>query len=289
MEVSRICFAFDEIDKFAEMYLSGIKKREQITSYMWQLRDFISTTKKVGFIFAGSHTAKAIFVEDSKSPFYNSITSTELARFSIETDEDENSSRQIVQPGELTHLFEIPKDVLEHLLWITGGIPYYMKLVAASTYVSSKQKYILSSDINRGLMNLLKKTTGIVGLDGIECPGEDELRTISTENEIDAILVKGVLFAAARISDPIEKHHFPISKLWSLDSPLIKNAKLPKISIQKGFDLAESMRYLRFKEGSESEIEFTIPILGASLRNRFGTLWARLSMKFDKITEGNIS
>lgn len=285
-KIKQVFFVFDEADRFAEMYLDGGSRKEVCEDIMWQLRQIVMSDSNVGIVFAGSHPARSFFIKDSSAPFYNSIKSVRLSPFNVSSKNSENRSRQIVQPASLSQTFDVPKITLEHLLWVTAGIPYYMKLVAGATYVYSRQSHIVPADINIGVKRLLNHETGIAGIDTIENPGEDELNTLYSKTNDEMLVIKGVLYTTAKIRSPLDKGTVKIGELWNPRSPLVEHARLMRTQIEHGLQAAIDMGFLKYVDNRldvKVEIEFVVPLLGESLRQRFGGAWAVIASKLESI------
>jgi len=281
---TRVIFLIDETDKLASMYFHGGGRRDAALEIMWQIRQLISERREVGFVFAGSSAAKRIFVQNSDAPFFNGITLLELSPFSAKTSDEEAASRAIVLPTRLSRSYILPKESLNHLLWICAGIPYYMKLVAGATFSVCKQSHILKSDVNDGLRALLSKTTGISKLDYMSGdPGSDELRTMAIESGRDRIITLAVLFAIAEAHSPVGGHRVLRSSVTSGVSPLVSRYRLSKKMIDRGLELAAELGLLRTSTDRVPEIYFSIPMLGESLRSASGRLWATIDHELEEL------
>jgi len=280
---ARVYFVIDEVDRFAEMYLEGGAKRGKSMQIMWQLRNLISSETNVGIVFAGSHAARRFFIADSQAPFYNSILEIKLSPFNVETPQSETRTRDIVQPKNLVNILTVPKDTVRHILRITAGIPYYMKLLSGSTYAFAKHAQILPADVNEGVSRMLEKNTGIKTIDMLENPGEDELRTLYAESINEKALIKGVLLAVANIRSPISGIPVKVGEIWSERSPLVVRAGLNRELIEPALTHARNLGFLKTSSTSEYQVEFSIPLLGESMRRRFHTLWADIEKHLENI------
>ena len=281
---NRVVFLIDEADKFASMYFFGNEKRETALNIMWQLRQLIGDRRDIGFVFAGSSAAKRIFVTNSDAPYFNGITLLELTPFSCKSVADEVSARAIVEPSRLPKIHTMPKESLEHLLWVCAGIPYYMKLVAGATFSIVKQSHILISDINDGLRALLSKSTGIPKLDDMSGdPGSDELRTMAIETGLEKILTLAVLYSVAEAHSPLGGHRLLRVNITSKDSPMVSRYRLTKKMIDRGLDLSIELGLLKVSADKIPEIDFAIPILGESIRHACGRLWSSIDHELDEI------
>jgi len=279
--LNRVYFLFDEVDRLAEMQLAGGNLGSTVAQLMWQLRHVISSSPDVGIVFAGSSLARKFFVETSEAAFYNSIPRLELTPFSCFNSADAQNSRKIVMPARLHGLYKLPEHSLKHLLKITAGIPYYMKLVAGATYSVARQPTLLPTDVNRGLSAILRKSTGITRIDSLDNPGEDELRTLYASSDSDRALAKAILFAIAELRSPLDSRGIRLGELRSELSPLIFRYKLSREQIDRGVALCTDLGYLR--RSQNSELEFTIPILGESIRHRCAVLWAEIEEKLEHL------
>lgn len=278
-EGARIIFLIDEVDRFAAMYFEGGLKKNTAVDILWQIRHTITDRRDIGMVFAGSSAAKQVFITDAESPFYNSIDHLELTPFSCKNKAMEEASRQIVEPHRIRFKYDLPRDSLEHLIWVCAGIPYYMKLVAGATFATAKQSHILKADVNEGLRALLGRNTGISKLDDMGGdPGSDDLRTtISIEKSTDAILAKAVLYSFADLHSPISGHKTYRGKISSTESRLISHYNISKPQVERGLDICIGLGLIRMIETeSVPEIDFVIPILGESLRKSSGRLWANI-------------
>ncbi|WP_273860953.1 hypothetical protein [Pseudomonas sp. LA5] len=278
-EASRIIFLIDEIDRFASMYFDSDDKKKVATDILWQIRLAISDRRDIGVVFAGSSAAKQVFISNAESPFYNSIDHMELTPFSCKTDLLEAHSRQIVEPTRIKSRHVMPKEALEHLIWICAGIPYYMKLVAGATFAVAKQSHILKGDINDGLRALLARETGIPKLDDMGGePGSDDLRTtITLQRSFEGIVAQAVLYAFAEIHSPVSGHRTYRGKLASKESKLVYKYFLAKPIIERGIDICIGLGLIRLIENdSAPEMDFVIPILGETLRKSSGRFWATI-------------
>lgn len=290
-EGTRIIFLVDEIDRFAAMYFEGGLKRSAAVDILWQIRHTVTDRRDIGMVFAGSSAAKQIFITDAESPFYNSIDHLELSPFSCKNKAMEETSRQIVEPHKVRAKYNLPKDSLEHLIWVCAGIPYYMKLVAGATFARARQSHILKTDVNEGLRALLSRDTGISKLDDMGGdPGSDDLRTtISIEKSDDAILAKAVLYSFADLHSPISGHKTYRGKISSAESRLISHYGISKAQIERGLDICIGLGLIRIIETeSVPEIDFVIPILGESLRKSSGRLWANIDHELVELAQGGV-
>lgn len=276
---TRIIFLIDEVDRFAAMYFEGGLKKNTAVDILWQIRHMVNSRRDIGIVFAGSSAAKQVFITDAESPFYNSIDHLELTPFSCKSKAMEEVSRQIVEPHRVRFKYDLPKDSLEHLIWICAGIPYYMKLVAGATYATAKQSHILKADINEGLRALLGRNTGISKLDDMGGdPGSDDLRTtISIEKSTDGTLARAVLYSFADLHSPISGHKTYRGKISSAESRLVSNYNISRAQIERGLDICIRLGLIQIIETeSVPEVEFVIPMLGESLRKSSGRLWANI-------------
>ncbi|MDI1331738.1 hypothetical protein [Pseudomonas sp.] len=276
---SRIIFLVDEIDRFASMYFEGGDKQKLAVDILWQIRHVINERRDIGLVFAGSSAAKQVFIENAESPFYNSIDHIELTPFSCQTKSLEEKSRQIVEPAKVKTRYKLPKESLEHLIWVCAGIPYYMKLVAGATYAVASQSHILISDVNDGLRALLSKATGVSKLDDMGGdPGSDDLRTtITFERRTDGVIARAVLYAFADLHSPVSGHKTYRGRLSSRESKLVSHYNLSKKLIDRGIEICIGLGLISIVEtDSYPEIDFVIPILGESIRNSSGRLWANI-------------
>lgn len=286
---ARIIFLIDEIDRFAAMYFEGGGKRNTAVDILWQIRHTVTDRRDIGIVFAGSSAAKQVFIADAASPFYNSIDHLELTPFSCKNKVMEDASRQIVEPHRIRFKYNLPKDTLEHLVWVCAGIPYYMKLVAGATYATAKQSHILKADVNEGLRALLGRATGISKLDEMGGdPGSDDLRTtISIEKSSEGVLAKAVLYSFADLHSPISGHKTYRGKISSAESRLVSHYNLTKVQIDRGLDICIGLGLIRMIETeSVPEIDFVIPILGESLRKSSGRLWANIDHELISLGQG---
>ncbi len=280
-EGARVYYVIDEIDRFAEMYLDGGETRDIANNIMWKLKHAISNEPNMGIVFAGSHAAARFFLADASAPFYNSIDSIKLEPFNVETKANERSTREIVLPKDLKKIFTLSNDTLKHFVRITAGIPYYMKLLSGSTLASAKHSQIFPADVNEGVVNMLSKETGIKAIDRLDNPGEDELRTIYAKSAKEKALIQGVLLAVAYIRSPVHGYAINVGEIWSEKSPLVVRADLSKESIEPALKSAIDMGFLRTPTSSVYQVEFSIPLLGESMRKRFNPLWANIESQLE--------
>jgi hypothetical protein len=276
---TRIIFLIDEVDRFATMYFQGGNNKQTAIDILWQIRHTITDRRDIGIVFAGSSAAKQLFIANAESPFYNSIDHLELTPFSAKTKSLEELSRKIVEPQKVRMIYDLPKESLEHLIWLCAGIPYYMKLVAGATLSKAKHSHILVSDVNEGLRALLARETGISKLDDMGGePGSDEIRTtISTEKSGDGVLAKAVLYAFSELHSSLSGHRTYRGKISSVESKLVSHYNLSKVEIERGLDICIGLGLIRIVEtDSVPELDFSIPILGESIRKSSGRLWANI-------------
>ncbi|MDS4019581.1 MAG: hypothetical protein RKR03_03590 [Candidatus Competibacter sp.] len=281
---ARVYFVIDEIDRFAEMFLDGGLKKDKAMGIMWQLRHLIANNKNIGLLFAGSHAARRFFVSDASAPFYNSIPAINLTPFNVDTQQNEQRTRAVVQPKSLANTFKVSNDTLRHVLRITAGIPYYMKLLAGSTFSCAKHSQIFPADVNEGVNRMLAKETGIKTIDTLENPGEDELRTLYANSIDDKVMIKGVLLAVANMRSPISGHPVNVGEIWMERSPLVTRAGLNRKMIEPALISARNMGFLKTSCSSEYQVEFAIPLLGESMRRRFNLLWADIERQLEDIS-----
>ncbi len=287
LSINRVIYMLDEVDKFASMHFSSAEQMDTVNSILWQIRNMTSNSRNVGVVFAGSTAAKEIFISNPVSPFYNSIEHIELTPFSCKNKESEIASRQIVEPLKIRGKFELSKQSLEHLLWVCAGIPYYMKLLAGSTYSVIKQGKIIESDVNDGLYALLNKKTGIAKLDGMGgAPGTDDLRTTLTlKNSEDGVIARAVLFTLAELYSPVSGHEVLRGKLTSNECKLTYEYKLTKKQINDGIDTCIKLGLIKSKHSdSVSKLIFSIPILGESIRFNSHKFWAEIHTELKEIS-----
>ncbi|MDY0916208.1 hypothetical protein [Pseudomonas viridiflava] len=284
---NRVIFLIDEIDRFAAMFFEGGSRRKLATDILWQIRHFIAERRDIGIVFAGSSAAREVFISNPESPFFNSIEHLELSPFSTRTKQQEVSSRQIIEPGQIRYRHVISKESLEHLVWVCSGIPYYMKLVAGATYAVATQSHILVSDVNAGLRALLSKSTGVSKLDDMGGdPGADDLRTtVTLERNSDGVLVRAVLYAVADLHSPISGHRVLRGRVSSRESKLSQYYRLPKEMIERGIEICLKLGLLKLAASESSqELFFAIPILGESLRNSSARHWALVDHELSAIS-----
>lgn len=282
---ARVYYVFDEIDQFVQMVLGAEDKRDMAMEILWQLRNLIQNNDDIGIVLSGSHASRKFFVLDPEAPFYNSIHSLTLAPFSTHSEQAENRARQVTQPRGLRQVFDVPMVTLDEILRITSGIPYYMKILAGATYSIAKQKRIYPPDVKDGLRQLFSKKTGLNSIDGLENPGEDELRTLYSRDTLEKVLIKGILLAAANISSPLDASGVLRGDFWSESSPLVVDAALSRRVIEKGLNATVEMGFLEPCEDEPYRVQFAIPILGESLRFRFKSMWAEISRNLEKLGE----
>lgn len=280
--LTRVYFLIDEIDKLAEMMLSGGVAKDTAVELSWQFRHIISSQSEIGMVFSGSNPARTMFVRNPQAALFNSIMNFDLIPFGVANDLERRRSREVVEPASLRGRYKLPDKTLEFLIKVTSGIPYYMKLVAGATYAVSQQKYLMHSDVIHGLTSLLNKTTGVTALDSLDDPGEDELRVLYTRNERDQLLVRAVLYSAADIRSPISGGPLMNGELRSPRSPLVSRYSLSKADINSGVDSAVQLGYLK-RHRELAALEFTIPMLGESIRHRSGALWAIINDKLEQL------
>ncbi|MFK5915403.1 MAG: hypothetical protein QM484_13610 [Woeseiaceae bacterium] len=280
---ARVYFVLDEVDKMAEMFLAGGEKKRISKTIMWQLRNLTLREDNVGVVFAGSHAARRIFIEDPNEAFYNSISKLDLAPFNVDTDINLLRTRDILYPKSLSNIFTVSKDTMEHMLFITAGIPYYMKLLAGATFSAAKHSQIFIADVNEGAIRMLTKETGIRKIDMLENPGEDELSTLYAKSVDDKTLIMGVLLAVADIRSPISGQPVKVGEIWSERSPLVLQAGLKREDIEPALTNAKDLGFLKTVPSSEYQVVFSIPLLGESMRRRFSTCWADIEQNLENI------
>lgn len=280
--LTRVYFLIDEIDKLSEMTLSGGIAKDVAVELTWQFRHIISSQPSIGMVFSGSNPARTMFVRNPQAALYNSIQNFDLIPFGTKTELQKKRAREIVEPAVLRGKYKLPDKTLEFLIKITAGIPYYMKLVAGATYAVSQQKYLMHSDVIQGLASLLDKSTGVTALDSLDDPGEDELRVLYTRDERDQLLVRAVLYSAAEIRSPISGGPLMNGELRSHRSPLVGRYNLSKSDINSGVESAIQLGYLK-RHKELAALEFSIPMLGESIRHRSGALWAIINDKLEQL------
>lgn len=285
-QATRVIFLIDEVDRLASMYFQGGKDRSTAMDILWQIRHFIAERRDIGIVFAGSSAAKELFISRAESPFYNSIDHLELSSFSARTKQQEEYSRQLVEPSKVRGTYTLPKETLEYLIWVCSGIPYYMKLVAGATLSRAKQSYLLVSDVNEGLRALLNRDTGISKLDDMGGePGSDDLRTIvGLDQASDALLAKAVLYAFADIHSPLSGNKTYRGKISSPESKLIYVYSLSRPMIDKGLDLCLKLGLLKLvATDTTPALDFVIPLLGEAIRKASPRLWATIDHELFKL------
>ncbi|MDB2616847.1 hypothetical protein N9Z13_08095, partial [Luminiphilus sp.] len=282
---ARVYFVFDEVDKLAEMFLGGGSGKECADKILWELRALVQNEDRVGVIFAGSEAAQALLVSNPQAAFYNSIALMPLSPFSASSPRKENRSREIVLPRALSEAFNFQKAALDHLLSVTAGIPYYMKLVSGATLAAANRRRIYPRDVDIGVEKIFSKETGIESIDTLQDPGEDELRAIGTSTVREKVLIRAVLLSVAWIRSPLSGAHVRVGELWGADSPLVVRAQLTREKIQPGVERAIQMGFLWRSKEVDHGIRFAIPLLGESLLSRFESLWPDLQRHLEEIME----
>lgn len=280
--LTRVYFLLDEVDKLAEMTLSAGNAKEVADELTWQFRHIIASQPNIGMVFCGSNPARTMFVRNPKAALYNSIQNFDLTPFGTGSELEKRRSREIVEPAALRGKHKLPDKTLEFLIRVTAGIPYYMKLVAGATYAVSQQKYLMHSDVIHGLASLLSKSTGVTALDSLDDPGEDELRVLYTRDERDQLLIRAVLYSAADIRSPISGGPLMNGELRSIRSPLVGRYNISKSDINAGVESAIQLGYLK-RHKELAALEFSIPMLGESIRHRSGALWAIINDKLEQL------
>ncbi|WP_438299692.1 hypothetical protein [Pseudomonas sp. NMS19W] len=280
--LTRVYFLIDEIDKLAEMSLSKGDAKNVANEITWQFRHIISSQPNIGMVFCGSNPARTMFVRNPEAALYNSIQNFDLTPFGMGSDLEKRRSREIVEPAQLRGRYKVPDKTLEFLIKVTAGIPYYMKLVAGATYAVSQQTYLMNSDVIHGLTSLLEKSTGVTALDSLDDPGEDELRVLYSREERDQMLIRAVLYAAADIRSPVSGGTLMVGELRSERSPLVARYNLSRADITSGVESAIQLGYLK-RHKELAALEFSIPMLGESIRHRSGALWAIINDKLEQL------
>lgn len=281
--LSRVFFLFDEVDKLAEMHLAEGQAKDVAIELSWQFRHIIASQPTIGMVFCGSNPARTIFVRNADAALYNSIPNFELTPFGMSNELEKRRTREIVEPGVLRGRYKFPEKTLAFLVKITAGIPYYMKLVAGATYAIAQQTYLMQSDVINGLKALLEKSTGVIALDSLDDPGEDELRVLFSRKERDQLLIRAVLYAAADLKSPVSAGPLMVGDLRSERSALVSRYSLSRAEIAAGVESAIQLGYLtRLKD--LAAVEFAIPMLGESIRVRSGALWAMINDKLEQLS-----
>lgn len=280
--LTRVYFLLDEIDKLAEMSLSKGDAKSVANEITWQFRHIISSQPNIGMVFCGSNPARTMFVRNPEAALYNSIQNFDLTPFGMGSELEKRRSREIVEPAQLRGRYKVPDKTLEFLIKVTAGIPYYMKLVAGATYAVSQQTYLMNSDVIHGLTSLLEKSTGVTALDSLDDPGEDELRVLYSREERDQMLIRAVLYAAADIRSPVSGGTLMVGELRSERSPLVARYNLTRADITSGVESAIQLGYLK-RHKELAALEFSIPMLGESIRHRSGALWAIINDKLEQL------
>ncbi|HBO3289318.1 TPA: hypothetical protein L4S14_001561 [Pseudomonas aeruginosa] len=283
---NRVIFLIDEVDRLASMYFQGGASRTTAMDILWQMRHYIAQRRDIGIVFAGSSAAKELFISRAESPFYNSIDHLELSAFATKTKQQEEYSRQLVEPQKVRGVYTLPKETLDYLIWLCSGIPYYMKLVAGATLSRAMQSHLLVADVNEGLRALLNRDTGISKLDDMGGePGSDDLRTIvGLDQASDALLAKAVLYAFAEIHSPISGGRTYRGKISSPESKLVYIYSLSRPMIDKGLDLCLKLGLLKLiATDTAPAIDFTIPLLGEAIRKASPRLWATIDHELTKL------
>ena len=273
--LNRIYFLFDEADRLRSMHHAAEEAtRELCRALLWQVREVIQSSTHVGVVFASVSSTARMFVEKANSAFYNSIEAYELKRFSFETPDLAEASLAIIQPAVLREEFALlPPETADHIIQITRGVPYYMRFVAGATFAAARSRTISRSDVNRGVQMLLNRELPGVFRE-MNPPGLDELSVLDAEgNARRRILALGVLLAAAELLNGFDHPYLLKNDLFRGDKPLKDEVRLSDTLIREGLELLFDLNFLSTRVTKPLHLEFTIPILGESLRAIFRTKW----------------
>ena len=159
-----------------------------------------------------------------------------------------------------------------------------MKIIAGATYAVAEQSTVYVADINKAVQCIFEKSTGLASLGTLDNPGQDEIRTLYADSMQSKTVIKAVLYSVAKIRSPLSKGGIYRTELWGSKSPLVA-AGLTQDEILPALDAALDLGFLRDSLDKPQNVEFTIPLLGESLRYGFDVLWTNLNRELDSIVQ----
>ncbi len=143
-----VIIEMDEFDKLLEVYRKGYE--DKVQELMSQLRKAAHEEDHIGVILAGSDLMSRV-VDDYRSPMYGSGVTIQLEPFS-----DLAEARQIVAPQAIEDSLIFDDTVIEEVLRITGGHPFYMKLLGCAIAAQSTHKRVSLGLVRKALTMLLR-------------------------------------------------------------------------------------------------------------------------------------
>lgn len=145
--VSRLVIFVDEFDRFVRLVLGN--RREEVDSFMWELRQVIQRSNRIVLVLAGSGLQR-ILKENYQDALYGSIVEVELLRFNWA--EDREAILDTFLPRDIRHQICRPEDfdrVGEYAAKVCGGHPMFLALLGSASSEFADGRYLTPSLLDR--------------------------------------------------------------------------------------------------------------------------------------------
>lgn len=145
--ITRLAIFIDEFDRFVRLVLGD--RREEVDSFMWELRQVIQRSDRVVLVLAGSGLQR-LLKENYQDALYGSIVEVELQRF--RWPDDREAILDTVLPREIRNQICQPNDgarVAEYAAQICGGHPMFLALLGSAAAEFADGRYLTPSLLDR--------------------------------------------------------------------------------------------------------------------------------------------
>ena len=149
--VSTVVLVFDEFDKLLEAYRKGLEP--QVQELLNQLRRAALEDPSIGVILAGSDLMKVILLE-YRSAMYGSAAVVPLTCF--DTPAQRVDAERVIRPLRLSQRRRFPQHVVDAIVTITGGHPYYLRLLSCAACFVSTRQVVSVGTVHQAVRNLLR-------------------------------------------------------------------------------------------------------------------------------------
>jgi hypothetical protein len=271
----RIVLVMDEFDKLLENYRKGyVNEVEELIN---QLRRAATEEKNIGIILAGSDLMRRI-TGHYRSALYGSAIEVELGYFN--EDQHKQEAREIIAPHQIAKFREFPPEVVQEVVRITGGHPWYMRLIGCVTsYISSRQRISIGT-----VMEATRKFLDNNVLQG-DLPGPmhlvlqplQALRLMETP--IDETLGRLLLLQLAR--------HTSLERPWAQWAVISQDEHLLSLrSSSVWMSIRNSLRDAGLLSVDQKFLwSVRLPILGEALRKNWEVEYPRLFSEIEALIQ----
>lgn len=253
--IKHVVLMFDEFDKLLEQYYSGNRANvEELTN---QLRKAASQERDIGVVIAGSELLKHL-TGDPRNALYGSITVLGLECFQGEKHFQE--AKSIVAPEMLHNRRVFVDSVISEIIRLTGGHPFYMKLVACASARSSTRQRVSQGTVLTAIQSLLKNEIFPGYLPDVQSLVMQPLQVLHLLPLADKTLCELLLYQVAR--------HSTLERPLVHWSNILRDDRLLNLCpADKWVRLREKLRDLNLLVANETnQWSFTFPILAERLR-----------------------